>query len=280
MIKVSLSDDSMFQMAANAMVITHVQLNSLQKKFMDAARATQSRAISMATARLGSENNQRYRDALSFQMVSKNIAELRLDADAAFLENGYPSFDMVPGMVNSTAIVKVGKRAGQPWVRMSKQGYRYAVVPLPQSTKRAVPGSPGHSAPVQIGQPTETTRGALAQDMERLLKAFGVAAKREPNWRMKAGPGDLQTLITESGRMVEREVPNVNPLLSGLTKTTAQVGKKNVAQYNTFRVVTENPNRKARWRHSGFAGVHIFKDLETWLRQELEKIVRETLGGP
>lgn len=275
MIKVSLDQDSMLQMALSAMAITTVQVQTMKSRFMNLARATESEAKTMAAMRLN-RTSQQYRDAISFNKVSENQCELKLDGSASHLELGYPAYDMKPGMLNSTAIVKIGKRAGQAWVRKSKEGYRWAVVPFEQSTKAANPGHPLHGAPVQIGQPGQTTMGNLAADLKKLTgMSRGQSGGRYTN------NGDLWAFISDTGRIKEKDIPGgINPLLEGLTKSSAQVGKKNVSQYNTFRVVSENPTAKGKWKHPGFAGVNIFKDLESWMRGQMEIIVRQTLGGP
>jgi hypothetical protein len=274
MIKVSLAQDSMLQMALSAMAITSVQVQTMKKRFMNLARATESEAKTMAAMRLN-RTSQQYRDAISFNKISETESELKLDASASHLELGYPSYDMKPGMLNSTAIVQVGKRAGKPWVRRSEKGYRWAVVPFEQSTKAANPGHPLHGAPVQIGQATQTTMGDLASDLKKLVgMARGQSGGRYTN------QGDLWAFISDTGRIKEKEIPGgINPLLEGLTKSSAQVGKKNVSQYNTFRVVSENPTAKGKWKHPGYAGCHIFRDLESWMRGQMEIIVRQTLGG-
>jgi len=285
MIKVSLADDSLFAMVAAANVITKSQVGTIKRKFAELARATESEAKQMAMNRL-TRTAQQYRDALTFEKTATDTYELRLDKAASHLESGYGGYDMKPGMLNSKATVKSGKRAGQPWVRKSKEGFLYAIVPMEQSMKAANPGHPLNGAGVQIGQPTETTMGNLASDMKTLLKSFGASSRKkgEPNsghaWTMIKGAGDEWTMKSSFGLPVTKDVPGINGLLSGLTKENAQVGSKTQGKYNTFRVVSNNPKAKGKWQHPGFGGVKIFPDLENWVRGKLETIVRETLGAP
>lgn len=250
-------------MAANA--ITQVQIKTIQSRFMKLARAAESEAKTMASFRLN-RTAQQYRDALTYRRNSETEATITLDASASHLELGYPSYDMI-----KAGLVRNNKKK-----KLSKAGYWYASIPFEQSTKAAKPGHPMNQVPIQIGQPGETTHGVLANQMKTLLGAFSTGAKKG-DFRITQSGDDWSIKNLMYGQTETKELPGISSLLSGLQKDSAQVGQRNVSRYTTFRTATENPNRKAKWQHPGFAGVHIFKDLEEWCKKQMQIIVHQTL---
>lgn len=137
----------------------------LNEGLKNIAQQGEAKAKDWAASRLSS-TRQQYESALNAVQLGPNKWAIVLDASAAHLEEGYPSFDMKPGMLNSKAMVSTGSRAGQPWVRTSKEGYRYAYVPMDQSGTGKGAGRQNPDSQVQIQNPiSKNSSGNLQRDM-------------------------------------------------------------------------------------------------------------------
>jgi hypothetical protein len=226
-----------------------------------------------------------YLDSLSYG-EDGGLYTITLGGEAAYLETGYGSFDMKPGMLNSKAIVQTGKRAGQPWVQIGKDGNKYAAVPFEHGEAAAKSSHPEHDSPVRIGQPEQTTKGDLASDLKALREAFGdegitmgpggqpvqgkvatwTKSKSGPQWSFKDVLGNSSTKSMEA-----------NPMLSGLTKIQYEVPKRKggnmtKSAFLTWRIVSSKSNK---WIHPGYGGVHAFPEVHAWASDALVRRVTE-----
>jgi hypothetical protein len=269
----------------------------------------EAKAKDYASTRLHA-TRQQYESALNAVQLGPNKWAIVLNADAAQLEEGYASYDMKPGMLNSNAIVQSGKNAGKKWVRTSKDGYKYAIVPMDQSNTGSGAGMNSPDSQVQIQNPVTNgpgglsrqggvasgtqTRGDLKRDMNHMIKRAGAAFKNAPSGtRLVGNPGNANEMkMVEPGQSMKdgmsfnlgkslggSSIP-VNPLLNGLVKKTFEQKQKNgktvtKSAYMTYRIVSEKQTGK--WIHPGFSGAKIFPDLEQWAATALEKMVQEIL---
>jgi len=191
-----------------------------------------------ARKKLNSTRDQ-YLEAVKTKLVD-NCLIIELDPDswiANAVESGADAFNMKKGMLKS------GK------AKMSKAGYRYMVVPI--GKKKDAPGG----------------KTEKSQDFQqRVNQALG---------NNKLGLKRLKAMV--SGQIVEsQQVMSDDPGLGGLyrfrTFESAEAyhsGKKPQWQHVLFRVISENPLAKGKWDHPGIQPVHIFRDTERFLMQNL-----------
>jgi hypothetical protein len=284
-ITVNLQD--VYQIVTAAKQISEIQARRAQEIARDVAQQTYGKAMEMASDRLKS-TKQTYIDNLDYD-EGDGLYTITLKADAAHLELGYGSFDMKKGMLDSKAIVQVGKRAGQPWVQRGKSGYRYAAVPFTHGPEGAAkPGHPEYNRKIQIGKPTQTTKGSLMQDLKALKEAFGVQQIFNSQgdyitgkaWSItKSVMGPQWTYQDVTGRKQTKTI-QANPLLSGLTGIQWQQKKRGGGFTNrtanlTWRMVSENPMAKSKFIHPGFRGIQAFPDLERYVIQTFMQRLQE-----
>jgi hypothetical protein len=264
--KVSLSETLTNQFQEQITRMTQERVRGAQAIARDVAIQAHEKARELASDRLKS-TKMKYLNALSFDEEDGRIYTITLDGSAGHLEGGYPSFDMKAGLLASQAIVKTGKRAGQPWVRVSKEGKKYAAVPFNQTESLAKGGDlamdlkalkQAFNVPKQIVGPSgQPIQGAVA----RMTKS-----KDGPQWTFRDVLGNHMTKSVEA-----------NPMLSGLTKIQYQTPKRGGGvvdknAYMTWRMVSE---KSQGWIHPGFAGAHVFPDLERWINDTLTQRLRE-----
>jgi len=196
-------------------------------------------------------NKDSMKSALEFINLGSNAFLITLsDPLAKKLDDGYPGFDMKSGMLNSNSKVSKGSRKGQNWVQRSEDGTKYAYVPFDQTAV--------------VKKPT----GDLMADI-KALSAVNRQGKQQK----------LTSLFKDDfGRPVQGKVAvatSDNSKLNQMTKFqhTDESGKT-FSMYMTWRVISEKSNG---WRHPGFKGYKIFEQVENWVGQELDKIVKELL---
>jgi hypothetical protein len=274
------------------------------------AQQGEAKAKDWAAIRLHS-TRQQYESACNVVQLGPNKWAIVLNADAAHLEEGYASFDMKKGMLDSKAVVKTGKNAGKPWVRISKDGFKYAIVPMDQSGTGNGAGMNSPDSQVQIQNPVTMgqngilgrsngpgavgtqSRGDLKADMDHMIKrANKVGFKNAPSGtRLVGGANPNEMTMVQPGQKVSDGTPfnlgksmggrsiEGNPLLNGLVKNEFQQKQKNgktvtKSAYMTYRVVSE---KSKGWIHPGFWGARIFPDLEQWASQALPRMIEDIL---
>lgn len=293
--KISLSQQIKQNIQTAATEITRAHLNAAQAFMRDLAQMTYAKAQEMASQKLHS-TRQQYVDNLSFDQVDQNSWVITLDKNAAHIEEGYSSFDMLKAGLAS------GKNA-----KISKEGHKYINIPLEHKQGPAAAKHPLHSVPVQRGQIHETTKGDLAKDLKRLRGAFGVdqagtlthpggapvigqvwKMNRDafsPTWTMKNAFGDERSTQITGGKLIHKN-------LIGLTGIQYKAGRGVKTAYLTWRTASEKTlagwvegkgkkgqMRQGTWIHPGYSGAKIFPELEKWaidqLNRELKRIFSE-----
>lgn len=199
---------------------------------------------------LDPKNRQDYLRALEFQKLGEGTWIIFLNGDwATQLEEGIKPYSIKEKLLASTKTVQVGSRAGEPWVRKSKTGNRYAAVPFEHK-----PFSGEKS-------------GDLAADIKKLT-ARNSAGKLQPLTKIFK---DLEgkPLV---GKVAVTGKNDKNPNLSNLTKYQFVSSKGAVSSiYMTYRMVSDS---SSGWQHPGTAGYGIFKEAEAYVQDELENIIK------
>lgn len=277
--KVSLAEQLALRIASAAGQITMARAKAAQQVMRELAEDTHNKAQEMAGQRLNS-TRQKYIDNLSFDQVGDNHWALTLNADAAYLEEGYSTFDMI----------KAGLTRG-PKSKMSKKGHRYVSIPFEHAQAPGKSNHPQHDVPVQRGQQSETTKGNLAKDLMRLKQSFGLKGTFKdqngnpiygkvftvtknplgPMWNYSDVLGNKDTAIME-GKEIHKN-------LAGLTGIQYKAGSKTKTAYMTWRTASENPESAGKWIHPGFDGAKIFPDLEQWAVQRIGQKLRDIFEG-
>lgn len=200
------------------------------------------------------KNRQDYLRGLNLEPIGNDSFLLSLDGEwANKLEQGFPAYDMKPGLLGSNKKVSVGSRAGQDWVRKSAKGTKYAAVPFEHKPFSA----------------QNFSSGDLAKDIKK-LQAANQSGKMQKLTKVFKDP---------SGNPLSGKVASVgatsNPNLAGITKYQFVHESGRVSSvYLTYRMVSSN---SAGWQHPGFAGYGLFKKVEEYVDSELENIVNTLL---
>jgi len=214
------------------------------------ARAAQAEWIRLAQARLHTSRDayvQGLRQAESFG--KSNIGgqpeyEVQLVGRMANnFEFGMSSFDMKssrPGWLG-------GSKA-----KISKEGFRYAVIPFRHST--------GNSPRLQYtGKAVEQN---LKQELKKTVKAYGL------DRMLKSATG--QVIEGAAGR-VPSNAP-VHPFLQGLTRYQKKNKGKGSSMLMTFRVMSEKSPEDS-WIHPGLDGAHLLPEVGRYVDKESERII-------
>lgn len=214
-----------------------------------ASMASQVQSMSMDP-----KNRQDYLRALKIEDLGEGSWLIYLDSEmASKLEEGFSPYSIKDKLLSSKKTVKVGSRAGQPWVRTSKKGKKYAAVPF---THKPFSGEKGAS---KLGSKIHEL---FAENMQGKRQKLTKVFKDEFG---KPLTGKVATV----GKV--KDTPN----LSGLTKYQWVSPKGAVSSvYMTYRMVHED---SGGWQHPGFKGYQLFKQAEEYVEKELENIVQTLL---
>lgn len=198
------------------------------------------------------KNRQDYLRGLKFQELGNDQYMIYLDGEwANKLEDGFSSYSIKEKLLRSEKVVSVGKRAGEKWVRTSKEGKKYAAVPFEH-------------------KPYAAKSGDLASEIKK-LHAFNRQGERQKI---------TETFRDDFGKPIVGKVATAisdgTPKnLQGLTKYQ-YVGEKGKVSsiYTTYRIVHEE---SGGWVHPGHSGYHFFEEAEKIIEEELENIVKALL---
>ncbi len=232
------------------------EINSAVKDVAYAAYAT---IMAKAQAELHS-TRQDYIKGLEFIDLGDNNFVISLDGELAnHLEDGYPSFNMVPKMLASSKIVEVGSRAGQSWVQSSspkgnKPSHKFAHVPFERKPFSAEGTSNMADA---IKAMTATNSRGRKQKITSIFKDEG------------GTPLEGKVAIAKSD----------NPLLNGLVKYQKKYindkGEETVQSvYINYRTISENGKP---WMHPGWKGLKAFEEAEKEIVKQLDQIIKTLL---
>ena len=208
-----------------------------------------------ATRKLNSTRNA-YMSAINMK-IDGTVMVVEIDpknwlANAA--ESGLDPFNMKQGLLN-------GRSA-----KVSKQGYRYASIPIGKSRDNK----------------PQTEKGQMYQEKFEALFT---------NKNTLFGPSKMKADLA-SGKVREmQQLQTEDPFMKGFYRhrsfdnamAAQSKGRGKPAwQYVMFRMVSENPNSKSKWDHPGIKPVNIMRSTEQWLHEfaedSLEKMLEEALA--
>lgn len=245
----------------------------MNKAIKEVAHAAYAAIAAKAQQALNS-TRQDYLKGLQFEDLGDNNFLISLEGNwPNALEEGFPSFNMTPGMLASTKTVQVGSRAGQPWVQQTKpkgknkESHKFAHVPLEQHP---------HSKAAKTANMAEAIRELTATNLkgmdQKLTKVF-------KNSDGSVAEGKV-AVIKPAGAKMTGSTPyalgtTTDSKLQGLVKYQKvyknKEGKETVSSvYIKYRTVSE----KGRpWIHPGFKGIRAFEDAEKQIAEQIDKIV-------
>ncbi len=202
---------------------------------------------------LDPKNRQDYLKSLKIDNLGEGTWLIYLDGDwPNKLEEGFGPYSIKDQLLSSSKTVQVGSRAGEPWVRKSKTGKKYAAVPFEHKPMSG-----------------EKMAGNLTDDIKKIL-VKNRAGKEQPITQIfkDLGGKPIAGKVATAG-----SVPG-QPNLAGLTKYQQVSDSGKVSSvYMTYRMVSED---SAGWQHPGFSGYQLFKEAEDYVVAELKNIL-ETL---
>ncbi len=199
-------------------------------------------------SQMAQDNKRDYLKSLQFQELGSNTYLISLEGEwPNDLEQGFTGYNLKDKLLSSDKTVKVGSRAGEPWVRTSKKGKKYASVPFEH-------------------HPFAGGKGDLATDIKKLV-AFNRQGKEQVI--TKIFKDDLGKPIV--GKVATISDKNSPENLQGLTKYQFVHKSGQVSSlYMTFRMVHEDSNG---WTHPGWVGHKFFDEVQRDIERELENII-------
>lgn len=200
------------------------------------------------------KNRQDYLRNLKIDQIGDASYVIYLDGEwANKLEKGFGPYSIKEKLLASGKIVNVGSRSGQPWVRKSKEGKKYAAVPFEHKPFSGEKFQSGNLAD-DIKKLTAMNRAGQQQSITKTFKDLGGKPIH--------------------GKVAKVDVPG-NPNLAGLTKYqhVHESGKVS-SVYMTFRMVHQD---QPGWTHPGFKGYQLFAEAEKTIERELENIIKTLL---
>lgn len=247
-IKLKVKAEELGKSLENLAPYVEEELNSAVENLAVAAHA--SMVAQIQSMQIDPKNRQDYLKGLQYQKIDDQNYIIFLEGDwANKLESGFSSYSIKDQLLKSKKTVQVGSRAGEPWVRTSKKGKKYAAVPFEH---KPFSGEAGKS-------------GDLAQSIKDIMV---------PNMKGKA-QRITKVMRDLDGNALRGKVAVVDqhsdPRLSGLTKFQHVHASGKVSSiYMTFRMVHED---HSGWQHPGHKGYNLFKQAEEFVEKELENII-------
>jgi hypothetical protein len=215
-------------------------ISSVQKAVGIVAISVENEAHKLASERLANPNT--YIQGIKREKIGENTWVIYIDNPIAQkLEEGWGSYDMKPGFLNSSK-AKKGRKG------------KYLDIPLEQH-----PGSKKRGTNKVV---------SYREAVEAAIKEANIATRIEEFNSESIGLNRFGT--------VERFDNLKDPKVKGLVKITPPNSK---SQYFLFRRVSENSDPK-KWIHPGFPGIDIFEnDLRKFAEKEIDRVLRNILGG-
>jgi hypothetical protein len=222
----------------------------LEAAVKNLAHAAHANIIAKVQAsKMSQQNKTNYMKSVQFLELGDNSFLISLEgAWPNKLEAGFGPYSIKDMLLKSKKIVQVGSRAGQPWVRQSKEGKKYAAVPMQHHPSAAAPGD----LDAEIKKMYAFNRQGVRQ---KITKTF---------------TDDLGRPI--AGKVASVVGEGISPNLQNLTKYQHihESGKVS-SLYMTYRIVHED---SSGWMHPGSSGMHFFKEAEREIEKELENIIK------
>lgn len=222
----------------------------IQDAIKDLASAAYANIIAhVQSSSMGSDSKKDYLKALQFMPIGNDSYIIYLDGDwPTKLEEGFGSYSIKDALLASNKKVQTGPRAGEPWVRTSKEGKKYAAVPFGQ-------------------KPSAPSGGNLANDIKKL---YAMNRQGKPQKITKTFTDDLGKPIT--GKVATASGTDIPANLQGLTKYQSVSDKGTVSSiYRTYRMVSED---SPGWISPGSSGQGIFDKVEKEVEMEIENILK------
>lgn len=216
------------------------------------ANAAFAHIVSKAQQELSYSKRKDYIKGLKLDKLGNNSYLISLEGDwSNKIEDGFSSYDMKPGMLNSEKIVEIGSRAGQKWVQESEEGTKYAHVPFEHHP---------HG---------EATSSDLQQELKKMTAYNKQGLKQKVTKIFKDDFGKPM-----SGK-VASQVASEHPFLQNLTKFQHINEKGTVSNlYMTWRTVSE---KSSGWINPGYEGLDAFASAEKWVEEQMDLIIQTLL---
>lgn len=181
-----------------------------------------------------------------------NVWVVALKSGAKMIEDGFAPYDMIPVLTKG------------PKSKVSKEGYRYNVIPFSHS-------------------------GKSSSDMSHQQAQLAAVVKTELKKR-----GLDRIIKDEHGKPLSGKVATVHiggapwsrhntPLLSGLSiyqkvTTNDETGKTSVRRdIMTFRTVSEKQAGTGKWFNKGYSGIHVFDKVEKQVDEAWNKMINDLI---
>lgn len=195
-----------------------------------------------------------YLKALKLYKIPNGYILLLESSWANSLEEGTPGFSMRDLLLKSAKTIFQGKNAGLPFVKTSKEGKKYAHVPMQKK--------PFSKDPMV---------GDLNADIQKLsvYNAQGRKQKLTKTFKDLEGNRIIGRVASVDGFDLENKGIN-NENLVGLTKYQDEKS----SFYAVFRTVSENGGP---WQKGGSPGYSLFKAAEKYATSEMKNIVKKLL---
>ena len=247
-IEVKLIADQLGKSLENLGSTLERELQQFVGQYADAAYSAMAARIQSSS--LSDSTKKSYLDGLKFKKIGQASWIIYLEGQRANeIEDGVAPHDMRTTLLRSSAVVESGPRAGQPWVRTSKKGHKYAAVPFEAKMKQT--GLTG-SLKDDIKNTMVTNAQGQLQSMAKVFKDFN--------------GNPIQ------GKVVEIHQFKDNPNMRGMMKYQNINAKGKVSSYYVhFATISEAVS--GGWMHPGTNGIHIFEDTERQLRIEIENLI-------
>lgn len=212
-----------------------------------------------------------YVQAISSKQVSDDTWVVTLDAEAMWIEDGQPEFNMLDGFLAS------------PNAKTAQDGSKYMVVPFPHG-----PGLGDGSEGGEAGAAHQDIIGSIKAEMRRRKIPFARIEKGDDGkpllgklhsfpvstpLKSHEGPGQGKGAVGRE-RQGQTGSPFLNEVSVYQTETKDKKGKSKVQRsVMTFRVASSKQQGMGIWDHPGNEGEKIMDEAFEWAKQEWEQSI-------
>lgn len=242
-------------------------VGQIQEAVRDVALAAYAHIVSRAQKDLN-KTRLDYLKGLKFDTLGDDTYLIYLDGKFPnAIEDGWAPFPMKEHLLGSKKIVNVGSRAGEPWVQKTKDGKRFAHVPLEQKPYAKTEGA-SDMASLLKNLKVENSRGRL-QKMTSIFKddSGNPVQGRAATYRISAADKAKGLGIKGLEGVTKYQKTYENPHTG--KKTTQSI-------YLLFRTVSDRSPASA-WYNKGFSGLNAFKEAEAIVERELDNILKSLM---
>jgi len=208
-------------------------IKQLQSALKQTATATYNELVRRAQDKLKTTRDD-YINALHWEQIGPDSYIIYLDDTMGHVEDGFPTFDMKPGLLKG------------PNAKTTKKGTRYNTVPQTYKPK--------------------SKQAIMAPGLREQLQEVISANKLQKVFKDKTTGRPLEGIVAtvkETG--IDR--------LKGLVKVQKRYKERTQSFYMTFRRVSDNSD-PGKWIHPGYSGAHLFPEVENYLERQIEQILK------